>query len=392
MYETIGEMAERLGVSKRTIQIWARDDKIPGAIKQGKMWLIPKNSEVVTNESVPAADKANAHLRLPMPLLNMSYVPGKCKEYVDNMKDNESRFFARAEYYFGIGDAERACEEIEKYSQEHGYEFKPAASVIYSFANLAMGNIQFAMMGIMTIKDEIEKQSDVNIQEKAMQVFVDTLSNNIFNLPESKEKLSDYIHLLPKGVRILACYVLALGMIRKKQYERAIGTVELATMVNQVDYPLPVMYCHLICAVGYMALKNVKEAEKCFMKAWEIAYADKLFEAIGEHHAMLCGLVEKCIKNDYPEEYEKVLSIAKRFGEGSGRLRAKMNNEEEYDLPQQLTSTEMVIATLACREWSNDEIADHIHLSVHTVKYYLSLIYQKLGISKRKELIAYMEL
>ncbi len=392
MYETIAEMADRLNVSKRTIQIWANNGKIPGAVKQGKIWLIPRNSEVVSDEVAPAADKANIHLRTPMPLMNLSYVPGSCMDAINAMTDEESKAFALAEYYYATGDAEKACEQIELYSEMHGYGFKPAASVIYTFSHLSMGNVQFAKMGLGAIRDEIEKTKDhVPPQERAMQVFVETTASLGLNLPEPEERLQDYMYLLPKGMRIYACYVIACEMIKKKKCEKAVGTIELATFINKKDYPLALLYCHVICAVAYMDLKDVAQAVEHFEKAWELAYPDGLLEPIAEHHAVLGGLVERCVKPKYPGEYEKITALAKRYDSGKKRMSDRYSSMAEYDMPEPLTSMEMVVATLACREWSNAEIAQHIHLSTHTVKHYLSVVYQKIGISTRKELKEYME-
>ena len=48
------------------------------------------------------------------------------------------------------------------------------------------------------------------------------------------------------------------------------------------------------------------------------------------------------------------------------------------------------MAMLACRDWSNDEIARHMGVSRGTVKNRLSSVYAKLGIGSRAELARYM--
>ena len=51
-----------------------------------------------------------------------------------------------------------------------------------------------------------------------------------------------------------------------------------------------------------------------------------------------------------------------------------------------LTTMEFSIAMLACRDWSNREIAEHMGLSLNTVKHYLTDIFNKIHVKKRDEL------
>ena len=55
-----------------------------------------------------------------------------------------------------------------------------------------------------------------------------------------------------------------------------------------------------------------------------------------------------------------------------------------------LTPLEFSIAMLACRDWTNQEIADYLELSVNTVKHYISVILEKLGVDKREKLREYV--
>ncbi len=59
-------------------------------------------------------------------------------------------------------------------------------------------------------------------------------------------------------------------------------------------------------------------------------------------------------------------------------------------LPTALTTTEFAISMLACRGWSNTEIADHMGISRGTVKNRLSTTYAKLGITSRSGLKEFM--
>ncbi|MEP4597726.1 MAG: helix-turn-helix transcriptional regulator, partial [Cyclobacteriaceae bacterium] len=54
-----------------------------------------------------------------------------------------------------------------------------------------------------------------------------------------------------------------------------------------------------------------------------------------------------------------------------------------------LSDREFEILMLAVSDKSNSEIADQIFVSVNTVKYHLKNIYEKLGVSNRKEALQF---
>lgn len=49
------------------------------------------------------------------------------------------------------------------------------------------------------------------------------------------------------------------------------------------------------------------------MDAWGDSRADDLIEGIGEHHGLLQGLIETCMRDDWPEDYKRIIEITYRF-------------------------------------------------------------------------------
>ena len=95
-----------------------------------------------------------------------------------------------------------------------------------------------------------------------------------------------------------------------------------------------------------------------------------------------------CIRDSAePEQYEKIIGITYRFSDGWRKIHNPDTAETVTDL---LTTKEFSIAMLASKDWSNKEIAAYMELSAHTIKHYMSVIYQKLAISNRDELKRYM--
>ena len=55
-----------------------------------------------------------------------------------------------------------------------------------------------------------------------------------------------------------------------------------------------------------------------------------------------------------------------------------------------LTTTEFAVCMLAARGWSSQDIAELLHISVSTVKKYITTAKNKLGVSHCKDLKQYM--
>ena len=60
------------------------------------------------------------------------------------------------------------------------------------------------------------------------------------------------------------------------------------------------------------------------------------------------------------------------------------------EVADDLTITKFATTMLAARGWTNQEIADHLGVSINTVKRHLAHAMEKLKVSTRKELQRYM--
>lgn len=49
-YITVQEAAEKWGVTSRQVQILCKTNRIPGATRLSRIWIIPENVEKPTNE------------------------------------------------------------------------------------------------------------------------------------------------------------------------------------------------------------------------------------------------------------------------------------------------------------------------------------------------------
>ena len=157
--------------------------------------------------------------------------------------------------------------------------------------------------------------------------------------------------------------------------------------MGAASYPIPAIYLHLIAVMDSMSMKQTGRAEAHLLAAWETARPDDLIEGFGEHHGLLGAMLEAVIKPKWPEDFKRIIGITYRFSSGWRRVHNPMTG---HDVADDLTTTEFAIAMLAARDWTTQEIAEHLNISANTVKTHINEAMRKLNVENRKGLKQYM--
>ena len=335
----------------------------------------PQNKEVV---------------RIPMLLMSSSFQLGKCLEFIESIEDVPQKEMAYAEYYYFSGQHEKAVKYSEMYLNHEDIMLKLSASLIYTFANLSLDRINSARIGLNRLREYLEKAMSMEIDKKtrACCVFVASAAHTLLHLPVGNiPPLSEYLNEFTKGMQLWGAYVLAHKTYLNKEYERSLGIVQACIMTSDKIYPIAFIYLNLVAAMDCMNMMEKEKAKEYFMKAWEISKPDDLIEGIGEHHGLLQGLIETCMKKEHPDDYARIIDITYKFSAGWRRIHNPDTNE---DVADNLTTTEFTIAMLANRGWTNKEIAEHLDITTRTVKQHLTCVFSKLNITNRKKLKDFM--
>lgn len=330
----------------------------------------PQNKEVV---------------RIPMLLMSSSFQLGKCLEFIESIEDVPQKEMAYAEYYYFSGQHEKAVKYSEMYLNHEDIMLKLSASLIYTFANLSLDRINSARIGLNRLREYLEKAMSMEIDKKtrACCVFVASAAHTLLHLPVGNiPPLSEYLNEFTKGMQLWGAYVLAHKTYLNKEYERSLGIVQACIMTSDKIYPIAFIYLNLVAAMDCMNMMEKEKAKEYFMKAWEISKPDDLIEGIGEHHGLLQGLIETCMKKEHPDDYARIIDITYKFSAGWRRIHNPDTNE---DVADNLTTTEFTIAMLANRGWTNKEIAEHLDITTRTVKQHLTCVFSKLNITNRKQ-------
>ena len=263
--------------------------------------------------------------RLPMPLMSAAAEPGKLDEAVAHIAahDVELGRIARAEAHYFRGQPEEAHADAAPFLDHSDPALRISANFICAYADLTLGKIwetRECLANIAAMRDDGSIKATPALHASYM--LFDAASSVLLHLPAPypPDTFANHIAALPEGLRLFGIYALAHHAYLFGEYGRCVGMAETALMTKQGHYPIAEQFLHLVAAMGQMNLKDVEAARRHFMGAWDIALADGLVEEIGEHHGLLQGVLETCLKEDYPEHYARVIDITYRFSEGWRRL------------------------------------------------------------------------
>ena len=125
-----------------------------------------------------------------------------------------------------------------------------------------------------------------------------------------------------------------------------------------------------------MRLRRTEPAQEHLLSAWALARPDDLLEGFGEHHCLLGGMLESVIKPRWPEDFKRIIDITYRFSEG---WRYIHNPDTGQAVADNLTTTEFTVAMLMVQDWTTEEIAAHMGVSISTIRRHQAHIRKKLG-------------
>ena len=350
----------------------------------------PPCSQTQAQASASACPVQACTVRSPMPLMCTPFESGCLSRAIESIDDGDARRIAQAEALYFTADPDGACCESEPYLRSLNPALRMSALFICAYANLSRGQISFAKA---CLDDLASMRQDCLVSEdptiRAAYIVFATAANVLLHLDPTfgEDELRAIAPYLPEGLRLFAAHVDAHRAYLTGEYGRCVGIAETALAMKRGTYPISELFLHLVAAMGWMGQKSPDRARAHFMQGWDIARPDGLIELIGEHHGLLQGVLETCLKDDYPDDFARIIQVTYRFSAGWRRIHNPTTGEEVAD---NLTTTEFTFAMLACRGWSNDQIAAHMGVSRGTVKNRLSSVYVKLGIQSRSELEKYM--
>ena len=306
---------------------------------------------------------------------------------IDSIEDVQLAEIACAEACYFSADAKGCVGIVKKYLTSEDVMLRLSADVLYVFGNLTLRNAGESQAARLDVRQCLQRafEDDAEVEIKAACVFAYYLINIFLHVEVENEipALEAYISYLPIGQRMFAVSLMAHGMYLKQDYLKAQGVVQTAMLMADATYPLSFIYLNCVDAICRINQKDQEGAVQSVNRALDLARKDRLFEPFIEYHGLLQGVLEICLRKSEPEIYKKLVDSIIAFSRGWMEIHNSQMNRGVTDL---LTPLEFSIAMLACRDWTNKEIARHMGLSVNTVKHYVSDILEKLQIDKREKI------
>ena len=385
-YISTAEIAEKWGIKQRQVQKLLADERIYGAVKYGRFWMIPIDAEkpadlrrgkeppkkavppaapvsngAMTKATVDALLKSADIMELaPQDAGGMAYLRGDFEKvmqiYHDAGSDDEVRLRVAS---LGMAAAISLGEyslylEIETYLK--GVAQNTEVEGVAAIAELLLASGRIAAMAPRTVPDWI-KQGDFSRLFEGVRL--------------------DAIYLRAKYFQCVGDYTSMLAVAQT--------TLSLCDVLQ--EYTHPGLYLKMLCATACYYLHRVDEATKWLLDALHSGLPYGFTTPFAELLPLFGGVLERLIKQEYPEYFTIIYTQWERT---YNNWLIFHNRFTEANLSLILSLREQEMVFLAARGIPRKEIAAQFHLSLSRQKAIMNDIYAKLGINSRRELSKYV--
>lgn len=400
-YITVKEASEKWGIKSRRIQVLCSENRIKGASKFGRDWMIPETAVL------PKGNKSKENPTLPMPkkspFLDMTSLynnPGSanaCAEILINQPEAYALF--KAQIAYRKGDIERVYEQARYFLKAHsGFYAIIGGGMLLAQCAIWRGDIYLWKEAKMHIFEApCKDEHDREIVSLALAIIDSSIYDNKdypnwFKLGNFEQIPGDS-HPAAKVFYVKYLYMTAYGVATNQFKLDGVEGLALMRMIPNTIEPMisqavidktivPEIYLRMSCAVAYYNSEQKELAINHIDKAISLALPDKLYGLLTEYVRHFGELLYQRIELQDKDAIKEIKSLYEIYSVGWARLSSQV--KEKY-VAINLDSKEREIAKLSAFGYTVKEIASIMHLSESTVSHDITKILNKTGILNKKE-------
>lgn len=406
-YMKIDEVAKHWGVSPRRIQALCSEGKIKGAIRFGRAWMIPKDTQKPIDGRTKASrlDQSNqvfSDLSMPRktPFLHMTdlyHTPGCAEDAIEGLvSKREIQTLFAAEIAYSRGEIDKVYESANYLLRKHsGFYAILSAGMLLAQCAIWRGDLEMWRKAKLHIA-EADAQNDTE-REIITLCFcaVDSMLYDVKDFPDwFKIGCFELLHKdsLPAAKVYFAKYLYATGHGLASQTVEIEGIkglslmgllpVTIEPMISQAmaDHTvIPEIYLRLTCAVAYHYSKNDKQAIRHIDRAIALALPDRFYGLLAEYCRTIGSLIEQRLKLVDSLAWSEVNRLFKIYVQNWSKLGSRITGRQ---LIANLSAQNREIARLAAFKLSDAEIASRMNMSISGVKQAIRIIKQKSGLER----------
>lgn len=385
-YLSVREAAERWNISARRVQKLCEEGRIPGAVKFGRSWMLPRDAakpgdprqEKKTPQGIMALDLA--HIIASTTAFYPRHNPDAILTAVS---EERLRLQYEAELAYLRGDFAytKRC-----YQRTAGDDLaRLRASSIAIAAAISVGDyplyseIETFLQGIV--------QTNRN---KSVSAFAELCVSNAYVSAGAMAMVPGWLKDgdfsdLPPQAKPDAAYKRAKYFQFIGHYDAMLATAQttLAFCTSASGIAFHEIYLRTVCAIACCAMRRTDEARRWLSDSLRIALPLGFITPFAESATAFGGLLEQCLEQEFPEYYDAVTSLWERTFTNWLDFH---NRFTKNNITRVLTLREYELAVQVANRVPYEQIARQYNISVGRLKNKMNEIYSKLYVSNRKEL------
>lgn len=399
---TVKEAAEKWGVTPRRVQILCAQERIKGAVRFGKSWMIPQRAVLPSS-----AKGEEPHMPMPKksPFLDMTNLYNKaggaddCVEMLINNPEAHALFEAQIAYR--RGEIDKVYDHARYFLSSHsGFYAILGGGMLLALCAIWKGDLRLWNEAKRHIFDApCNSESDREIVSLTLAIVDSSIYDNK-DYPEwftsgNFEVLPADAHPAAKVFYIKYLYMAAFAIASKQIELEGVQGLALMKMIPNTIEPLitqatvdktvlPEIFLRMSCAVAYHNSGQKEKAIKHMDKAIALALPDGLYGVLTEYVRHFDGLLEERISLVDPSATTVISELYRTYSVGWAKLSGQMRNKY---IAVNLTPKEHEVAKLSAFGFNEKEIAAMLYVSESTIKQTIARVVNKTGVIDKSEFV-----